>query len=297
MSQRYTLDVFISKSRAIHGNKYDYSEVIFTKVTVPVKIIHPEFGAFFQRPNLHMKGCGHKNEGFFKTGRRNSYSTEVFIEKAKAEHGELYDYSLVDYKKTMDKIVIIDPEFGRFEITANSHLMGSGHPKRGLQKSAASRKIGTAKFIERALLVHGNRYDYSKVDYTHGRNKVIIIDNHHNNEEFLQCPEDHIRGHGNPNRVRLPPYDIDHIIPLAIIRDRTNTSLYTRERPLMKFLDSDINLRKIPKIENLKKCDSIIIGGIRINARECRNNYEIIWKVVKEMNIDHRSVHQQKFSR
>ena len=53
-----------------------------------------------------------------------------------------------------------------------------------------TRAFTTSQFIIRAIRVHGNKYDYSKVYYENKRTKVIIICNIHG--EFLQRPGDHI---------------------------------------------------------------------------------------------------------
>lgn len=53
-----------------------------------------------------------------------------------------------------------------------------------------------SKFIERAIQVHGNRYDYSKVNYTSNKAKVTIICPDHG--EFTQIPTSHLHGHGCP---------------------------------------------------------------------------------------------------
>lgn len=49
--------------------------------------------------------------------------------------------------------------------------------------------MDTDKFIERAKQVHGNKYDYSKVNYINGRTKVCIVCPIHG--EFWQMPYDH----------------------------------------------------------------------------------------------------------
>lgn len=59
------------------------------------------------------------------------------------------------------------------------------------------------KFIEKAIKRHGNRYDYSKVEYTDSLTKVCIICPEHG--EFWQTPQSHIRGYNCPkcsNRKR-----------------------------------------------------------------------------------------------
>ena len=55
-------------------------------------------------------------------------------------------------------------------------------------------KLTTEKFIARAKGVHGDRYDYSKVQYVNNKTKVCILCKKHG--EFMQSPSMHLRGHG-----------------------------------------------------------------------------------------------------
>ncbi len=66
------------------------------------------------------------------------------------------------------------------------------------------------KFIERAIKVHGNKYDYSKVDYTGNANKVIIICKVHG--EFYQKPNHHWDGNGCPECMGLKRYSNQEFI-------------------------------------------------------------------------------------
>ena len=54
----------------------------------------------------------------------------------------------------------------------------------------------TEEFINKAREVHGDKYDYSKVDYINCDIKVVIICSEHG--EFLQRPHEHIKGQGCP---------------------------------------------------------------------------------------------------
>ena len=56
--------------------------------------------------------------------------------------------------------------------------------------------LSTDKFIEKARKVHGNKYDYSKVDYKNSLTNICIICPKHG--EFWQKPENHYYGHGCP---------------------------------------------------------------------------------------------------
>lgn len=52
------------------------------------------------------------------------------------------------------------------------------------------------EFIKKARSVHGDTYDYSKVEYSRTHIDVIIICPVHG--EFLQSPHNHLIGHGCP---------------------------------------------------------------------------------------------------
>lgn len=115
---------------------------------------------------------------------------EDFIDRAKKVHGNKYDYSKVEYINNRTKICIICPKHGEFWQTPNVHLDGSGCRKCFNEKRGQTVKLTKAQFIERAKKVHGDRYDYSKVDYKNIMSHVCIICPEHG--EFWQTPNDHI---------------------------------------------------------------------------------------------------------
>jgi len=109
--------------------------------------------------------------------------------RASIKHNNKYDYSKVEYKGALEKVCIICPEHGEFWQKAGMHLFGYGCPN-----CDKSHKINTNTFIERSKLIHGNKYDYSKVSYVGSKLKVCIICPEHG--EFWQKPNDHLSGHG-----------------------------------------------------------------------------------------------------
>lgn len=115
-------------------------------------------------------------------------TTEDFISKAIAVHGEKYDYSKVEYVNTLTKVTIICPIHGVFEQRPKVHLGGCGCPYCG----SSSRTTET--FIKAARRVHGDKYDYSKVKYINSYTEVTIICPNHG--EFKQQPTLHLKGYG-----------------------------------------------------------------------------------------------------
>ena len=58
MAKRLTTNEFISRSKKIHSDKYDYSLVEYKNNVTKVKIICPIHGIFEQTPKSHIKGRG-----------------------------------------------------------------------------------------------------------------------------------------------------------------------------------------------------------------------------------------------
>lgn len=115
---------------------------------------------------------------------RKRMENKDFIKHAIIIHGEKYDYSLVNYNKSNTKITIICPMHGSFEQIANNHLQGQG-----CSKCAGNLLLTKNKFINNAKAIHGEKYDYSKVEYVNYKTKVTIICYKHG--PFLQKPGDH----------------------------------------------------------------------------------------------------------
>ena len=118
-------------------------------------------------------------------------TTEEFIEKSIKKHGNKYDYSLVKYDGSSTKIKIICPIHGVFEQKSKYHLSGSGCIKCGIDLKRSS------SFIEKAKQIHGDKYDYSLVDYKNNITKVKIICSIHG--IFEQTPKSHSIGRGCPS--------------------------------------------------------------------------------------------------
>jgi len=57
-------------------------------------------------------------------------------------------------------------------------------------------QIRTSEFIEKSIKIHGNKFDYSKVEYNGSHKKVSIICPEHG--EFYQSPTGHLSGNGCP---------------------------------------------------------------------------------------------------
>ena len=189
MGKKLTTQEFIERARIVHGDKYDYSKVNYVNSTTKICIICPIHGEFLQRPNDHLNG-----KGCPKCSGNVRGTKEEFISKSNIIHQGRYDYSKVTYIDAHTKVCIICHEHGEFWQTPNVHLIGCGCPKCGNDKSAVNQRLGLENFLNRARIVHGDKYDYSKVNYVNFETKVCIICPKHG--EFYQLPYEHLIGKG-----------------------------------------------------------------------------------------------------
>lgn len=123
-------------------------------------------------------------------------TTEEFIAKAKEVHGDKYDYSRVEYVDSKTKVCIICPEHGMFWQKPNIHLQKKGCLKCGRRRTAIFHSKSKEQFLQDAKKVHGNKYDYSKIEYVDRQTKVTIVCPIHG--AFTQSPTTHLQGSGCP---------------------------------------------------------------------------------------------------
>ncbi len=115
---------------------------------------------------------------------------KTVIAKFRNAHDKRYDYSKVVYKGSQEKVCIICSKHGEFWQTPANHSFGHGCPRCAQEFTRQVRLLGKPGFIKKAITVHGNEYDYSKVHYTGNKGRVCIVCPKHG--EFWQRPNDHL---------------------------------------------------------------------------------------------------------
>lgn len=162
---RKTTEEFVKQAQLLNPN-YDYSQVSYKTNKDKVKIICDKGHSFMQTPNHHLRGesCPYCSNSVQLT-------TKSFIERATKIHNNKYDYSLVQYKTSGDKVKIICPIHGLFEQNAGSHLLGFGCKKCGRY----SIKKSTNDLVKKLEQLYGNHYDYSLVEWKGRESKIKII--------------------------------------------------------------------------------------------------------------------------
>lgn len=195
--QEITKDEFIKRSKNKYGERFSYDDMEYASYVTPSKIHCTVHGDITIIPKNHLcskYGCVEcANEA---TSEKLSLTTEEFIQKAKMIHGDKYDYSKVNYTNKENEVTIICPKHGEFSERAGDHLRGHGCRACGREKTFLTQpdkiRLTKEEFIEKARAKHGDKYDYSLVEYVDTNHPVKIICPVHG--VFEQTPYCHLRG-------------------------------------------------------------------------------------------------------
>lgn len=196
MTRRLTTETFIQRGFAVHGEKYDYSRVVYAGKDKKVKIVCTTHGEFSQTPHNHTynaQGCPKCGDIARNDGRM--ATLESVLSKFRLIHGDTFDYSGVVYIGTNEHVTIICRIHGEFRQTPHSHIDGHGCVQCSASRRGNARSRETADVVLQFTEVHGDRYDYSQTIYSPNKKCTIVCREH---GEFLQMAGAHIAGQGCP---------------------------------------------------------------------------------------------------
>jgi hypothetical protein len=174
---RKTSEQFIEEARKVHGDKYDYSLVEYIQREAKVNIFCKKHQRYFlQIPKDHLHGVGCPDCGFESSNLRRKKTKEEFVRRAILIHQDKYDYgNFVYYGATTESEIFCKKHQTYFLQSPNRHLQGHGCPACGLEKIGDLKRKTLEQFIEDARKVHGDKYDYSLVEYVDSFTPVKII--------------------------------------------------------------------------------------------------------------------------
>lgn len=241
---RHTLNMFIAHAIEIHGDKYDYSYVIYTNARTNVIIRCKEHDfKFLQTPDNHLHGKGCKYCGIKKQVSKRTTTLDEFIQESINIYGkDMFGYSEVKYSNNRTKVILTCKiNNHRFEQAPWGHLNGDGCPK------CLGYLLTTDDIIRKFNSIEGNAdlYDYIKVTYVDSYTPIIIICKKCG-EEFPQMPGNHLRGGG-------------HGCPRCSGKNKT-TEIFLSELMSLKDYSNNIDLSLVNYINNntnvILKCNT-----------------------------------------
>lgn len=133
-------------------------------------------------------------------------TTSEFIDESREVHGDRYDYSKAACRGVDTKTTIICSDHGPFEQTPYKHIKR----RQGCPNCGGTKHDTTDSFITKAQKKHGDRYDYSRVDYVKQDIPVVIgcpthgfLKQRPNNHLNRGCPKCGKAKQGGPKATRV----------------------------------------------------------------------------------------------
>lgn len=171
-----------------HNNKYPNNPIIILYELDKYLYFETKFGICKKGVTCFSRGTYNIQSAVNKT--------EFAINKLTSIYKDKYEYSLVKFNKTVhEKVILICKVHGEFKTKLNQAFAGKAVcPKCSRIAVTEKSKYTTEQFIEKANLLHNNKYDYSNTVYTLSTNNVKINCVQHG--IFTQKAQMHLQGHG-----------------------------------------------------------------------------------------------------
>lgn len=261
MKARYTTEEFIMFLKAVHGDLYNYSKLIYIDSATKIEVICKEHGSFWISPKDHKQGNGCIPCGCARRGKGRRLSAQTFEDRFKSVFGDRLTCDSSQYKTTFKKIDVTCPTHGTFSATPSNLLSGKGCKLCGFIKRGNSLRSNTEDFISKALKVFDGQYSYENTDYIANYKKVDITCKIHGS--FMMQPNNHLQGKGCPkcqsygyNKAKPGTFYIliaDNYTKVGI----TNRAVELRVKPISKSSGQDFKINSTFFFEDGSKAANI----------------------------------------
>jgi len=190
---------WILKANLIHNYFYDYSKVNYIGCGFEVNIICPKHGSFWQVASTHVE-----KKASCPECSKSCLSQQEWLDRANKAHNFKFDYSLINYTASYNKVIIKCPKHGLFSMNPSSHVSQKyGCSKCADEANSIARQFKWEDWLKLANEYHKNKYDYSDSVYTNYYDFIKIKCPIHG--FFEQRAKNHLRG-GCKNCARMSSY-------------------------------------------------------------------------------------------
>ena len=190
-----------------------------------------------------------------------SPKTLEFLKKLKdiGNWNDYYDYSEVQYINNLNKVTIIDKKFNSKHLISPQKLLDR-NTNCTIRNCLDKNKYLINEFIEK----HGDRYDYSKVNYIGSRDNVLIICKKHG--EFQQISSAHKKGAGCPKCVGKNKSDTD------IIKEFKSFHGEKYDYSKVRYVNSKTDVEIICRDHGVFKQTPSLHLLVKESCPKCKNN-------------------------
>ena len=172
LSQEEVVNRLINKRGT---ENFDYSKVVYINRRTPIELFckkHNKTFSAYTESFIDFRKIGCEECSLENERKKKGYTNEQIIKMFKEKHGDVYDYSKVNYVNIDTKISIFCKKHGYFMQTSYEHLYGNNGKGSNCPKCSHGQKT-QEEFIAEAKKIFP-KYDYSKVNYIDGSKEISI---------------------------------------------------------------------------------------------------------------------------
>lgn len=228
MSVRKSLVEVVSKFRSVHGDRYDYSKVVYESGKTKVEIVCHQHGSFLMTPSSHISGsncikCRAGNSKLQKTDAQ-------FLQECEEKFAGKFSYLSSYQPNDTGKVWVVCPDHGEFKILCRVHL----HSKYGCPACASEqmdRGVGSLGGINAKVAERNKALNYY----------VYLLKLQGGEEVFFKVGLTKVGSHERRMRGLRKYYDVEvldmteYTLDLAFELEQFVLSTCSRYKPLVKF--------------------------------------------------------------
>lgn len=184
--------LFISKSIEIHGNRFNYNNIIFKSMEDPVELICKKHGKITIWPDNHLRGLGCQK---CNKELSNEVRLNHFLNKAMKIHEGYYDYSLITpeiFTKADAKYTVICPKHGPWSTNLFYHANGAKCKKCVIESGT----LRYSDWVKKVSKLHLNKYIYPEKYHGEFSSNAIVGITCPKHGIWLQRASSHSGGNG-----------------------------------------------------------------------------------------------------
>lgn len=189
-------NVYKQKLRGTWGKKYEFLDQTYTDYNEPMKLVCDKHGEFISSASEALAfGCPNcKNVGLGR-GNSNRVDPNVILKSLQLKYPKFtFPYFDKEYVFSQSRVTVSCHKHGEWQTNTAllQHRSGPTCKHCANESNGKNKRSSTPEFIKKAKVKHGDRFDYSKVDYITSSQNVEIICREHGS--FFSLPNNHLRG-------------------------------------------------------------------------------------------------------
>ena len=171
-ANRLTQEKVIEQFKEVHGEEFDYTNVVYKSTNTPVEVRCKKHDFIFNpTPKNHKNGakctmCGRESQI-----KKASKGKEKFIQDSIELYGDKDNYSLVKYTNNKKEIIIKCNLHGTFNVRPDLYLQGKGCIECRKRKTKSTDK---EIFLEEATKVYEDKHDYINTNIISSKHNIDI---------------------------------------------------------------------------------------------------------------------------